>query len=70
MNHFTESNDLLHDPPALRKRLRDDGYLFLREILPEDDVIHLRRRILEFCREAGWLREGSELMDGLTDQRR
>ena len=67
MNHFTESNGLLDDPPALRKRLRDDGYLFLRDILPKDDVLHLRRRILEFCREAGWLRESAELMDGLTD---
>ena len=39
MNHFTESNGLLDDPPALRKRLRDDGYLFLRDILPKDNVL-------------------------------
>ena len=67
MKHFTESNDLLKDPPALRKRLRDDGYLFLRDILPTDDVLHLRGRILEFCREAGWLKAGAGLMDGRTD---
>jgi hypothetical protein len=67
MTHFTESNDLLNDPPLLRKRLSDDGYLFLRDILPKEDVLSLRRRILEFCREAGWLRAGSNLMDGLTD---
>jgi len=67
IKHFAESNDLLSDPPALRKRLRDDGYLFLRDILPQDEILHLRRRIFEFCQEAGWLREGSDLMDGLTD---
>ena len=67
MKHFTESNDLLDNPPALRKRLRDDGYLFLRDILPKNDVLHLRQRILQCCQEAGWLREGSPLMDGLTD---
>ncbi len=68
MKHFTESNDLLENPSALRKRLRDDGYLFLRDILPKDKVLHLRRRILEFCQEAGWLKEGSNLEDALTDR--
>ncbi len=38
MKPFTESNNLLNDPPGLRKRLRDDGYLFLRGILPRDEV--------------------------------
>ncbi|MSS72977.1 MAG: phytanoyl-CoA dioxygenase [Candidatus Latescibacteria bacterium] len=67
MKPFTESNDLLDNPPLLRKRLRDDGYLFLKGILPKDEVLDLRRRILEFCREVGWLRPGSDLMAGLTD---
>lgn len=67
MKPFTESNDLLNDPSRLRKRLRDDGYLFLREILPRDEILQLRRQILEICGEAGWLRPGTNLMDGLTD---
>lgn len=67
MKPFTESNDLLCDPPRLRKRLNEEGYLFLRDILPKDDVLTLRQRMLTFCQEAGWLREGSDLMDGLTD---
>ena len=67
MKHFDQSNDLLKDPPALRKKLRDDGYLFFRELLPRDDVLSVRRRILEFCQVEGWLREGSAPMDGLTD---
>ena len=68
MKHFAESNHLLGDPPELRKQLRDDGYLFLRDTLPKEQVLYLRRQILEFCQEAGWLREGSDLMDALTDR--
>ena len=67
MGQLTESNSILADPAAVRRRLRDDGYLFLRDILPKDHVLTVRRRILEFCQEAGWLRKGSALTDGLTD---
>jgi hypothetical protein len=68
MKPFLVSNDLLGDPPSLRKRLRDDGYLFLRGILPRDDVMRVRQQILKICQEAGWLRPGSDLIDGLTDR--
>ncbi len=67
MAGFIESNDVLEDPPALRKRLHDHGYLFIREILPKQDVLDLRKQVLELCRDAGWLRSGADLMDGLTD---
>ena len=67
MNYFTESNDLLDQPGALRKRLKEDGYLFIRDFLPKEEALFIRRCILEFCREEGWLQEGSALMDGLTD---
>jgi len=68
MQPFIESNDLLTDLPALRKRMRDEGYLFFRDMLPRDEVLNLRRRILEFCAEAGWLRDGADPMDGLADR--
>jgi hypothetical protein len=67
LHPFTDSTDLIDDPQALRKQIRKDGYLFLRGILPTDEVLSLRKQALELCRDAGWLREGSELMDGLTD---
>ena len=66
MKFFKESNNLLKDPSGLRKRLRDDGYLFLRSILPKEEVLNLRYQILEICEEAGWLREGSNFIDGQT----
>ena len=68
MKFFKESNDLLEDPSGLRKRLRDDGYLFLRSILPKEEVLNLRYQILEICEEAGWLRQGSNFIDGQTDR--
>ena len=65
---FVESNDLLDDPSGLRKRLRTDGYLFFRDILPREEVLGVRRQILEICNQAGWLRPGSALIDGLSDR--
>jgi len=62
---FLESNDALNNADELRGRLRQDGYLFLRGILNTDKLLQVRRDILELCREHGWLKEGSELMDGI-----
>ena len=67
MEYFTESNHLLSDPPALRQQFNADGYLFLRDTLPKPEVLSLRRQIFEFCQEEGWLRKGTDVMDGLTD---
>ena len=53
MEYFTESNHLLSDPPALRQQFNADGYLFLRDTLPQPEVLSLRRQILEFCQEEG-----------------
>ena len=65
---FAESNELLDDPAAMRRRLRSDGYLFFREILPREEILDVRRQILEICMEAGWLRPGSVPIDGLADR--
>ena len=67
MEYFTESNHLLSDPSALRQQFNADGYLFLRDTLPQPEVLALRRQILEFRQEQGWLRKGTDVMDGLTD---
>ena len=64
---MTVSNEILTDAEALRKRLNADGYLFFRELIPSEEVLAVRRRVLEYCRDAGWLREGAELMEGISD---
>jgi len=61
------ANDLIGDATALQRRLRRDGYLFFRDLLPREEVLDLRRRMLEACAEAGWIQAGTELMDGVTD---
>lgn len=44
-----------------------DGYLFFRGLLPREDVLALRRAILEICARAGWLRRGTDPMDAVAD---
>lgn len=64
---LTTSNDLLNNPEAIGRRLRADGYLFLRELLPREGVLDLRRAVLKLCADAGWLRQGTDPIEGLTD---
>jgi ectoine hydroxylase-related dioxygenase (phytanoyl-CoA dioxygenase family) len=51
---------------VLQKQMREDGYLFFRGLIPAEDVLRVRRTILEFCAEAGWLDPNRELMDGIA----
>jgi ectoine hydroxylase-related dioxygenase (phytanoyl-CoA dioxygenase family) len=48
----------LSDPAALRERAGNDGYLWLRGLLPASDVAALRAEILAVCATHGWLRAG------------
>ena len=64
---FRPSNDLIDKPAELRARLADEGHLFFRGLLPRADVMVVRRAILERCRDAGWLVDGTELMEGIVD---
>lgn len=57
------SNPLLGREGALRERLAGEGYLFFRGLLPESDLLDLRRNICEVLRERGWIRGGEELLD-------
>ena len=68
MSPFAESNSLLNNPADLRRRLRTDGYLYFPDILPKEEVLDVRRQILEICEQAKWLRPGSDPIDGLSDR--
>ena len=67
LHEFSPANDLLDRPDELRAQLARDGFLFFRGLLPRDEVLRVRRAILERCRAAGWLVEGSEVMEGRAD---
>ena len=61
---FIESN-LIEEESALRARLEEHGYLFFRNLLPADEVLDLRRDILELCAQAGWLDLSYDLMEAV-----
>lgn len=54
---------LLEDPPALRARLKDDGYLFLKGVLPRETVLAGRREVFQRMAEVGEIAEPPE--DGI-----
>ncbi|MBI3455554.1 MAG: phytanoyl-CoA dioxygenase family protein [Candidatus Rokubacteria bacterium] len=70
LHEFVPSNDLLDRPADLRGRMDRDGFLFLRGLLPRDEVVEVRRALLECCREGGWLVGGSELGEARVDAAR
>ncbi len=64
---FQEHNALLGDPQAMRRQMETDGFLFFRGLLPADEIMALRRKILQVCDNYGWIAPGTELMDGIAD---
>ena len=65
---FRVSNDALDDPVELRRRMDEEGYLFLRKFQDADKLWELRLQILERIRSAGdWILPGSNLADGRVD---
>jgi hypothetical protein len=61
-----ESNDVLSDVDALRARLAEDGYLFLRGLHDREEVLQVRRGILEGLAARGALDPAAPLMDGVA----
>ncbi len=62
---FIES-DPTANPDALRATMEQQSYLFFRHLLPPEDVLQVRRDILELCAEAGWLSSAHDLMEGVV----
>ncbi|GGZ70084.1 phytanoyl-CoA dioxygenase family protein [Streptomyces bluensis] len=55
LRSFFDSTPLLDSPAALLSRLRAEGYLYLRGVLPVADVAAVRRHVLAVADQAGWL---------------
>jgi ectoine hydroxylase-related dioxygenase (phytanoyl-CoA dioxygenase family) len=64
---FRDSTGHLHDGPTLRARLAEDGYLFLRGLLPRDAILDVRARLLAKAAEGGWLAAESPAADGTAN---
>src|SRR3954452_2063729 len=64
---FRDSTEQLNDGETLRARLAEDGYLFLRGLLPREAILHVRARLLNKAAEGGWLMPDSPISDGLAN---
>lgn len=67
-SHYVDATPLLDDPAALRARAAEDGFLFLRGLLPREAIIDLRRQFLTVLDRHGWLRRDTPFMDGIVDR--
>ena len=61
-----EANDALGDSAELRRRLDEQGYIFLRQIMAKDKLLSLRQEMTEVLMEAGFLVAGTDPMDGIA----
>jgi len=61
-----ESSDLLDDPHTLVERARDEGYLFLRQLVPRARVDALRDVALGVAEDLGWLAQDAPRAAGLA----
>ena len=65
---FLDSTDILMDGKALASRMDRDGYLFIRGLLPREEVLALRRQFLELADRAGWIQRDHPLEAGIANQ--
>ncbi len=56
---YADASALLAEPGRLRRRADEEGHLFFRGLLPAQDVLRVRRRVLEVAARHGLLRKGS-----------
>jgi ectoine hydroxylase-related dioxygenase (phytanoyl-CoA dioxygenase family) len=61
---FLDSTGLLGDGRGLRGRLERDGYLFIRQLLPAQIVLCVRKRLLAKAAASGWLDPDSAVEAG------
>jgi hypothetical protein len=68
LGELTDSTPLLHDGPALRARLADDGYLLLRGVIDRDRVLRARNVVRAHAREQGWVTDEARMAEGVAGQ--
>ncbi len=62
---FIES-DATKSADELRAIMSENGYLFFRALVPEQEVLQVRRDVLELLQEAGWLDPTRDMMEGIA----
>src|SRR5271165_4463986 len=64
---FRDSTEHLNNAETLRTRLAEDGYLFLRGLLPREAILDVRDRLLTKAAEGGWLASDSPVAAGIAN---
>ena len=67
MKPFLDSTDVVDERSELLRRIQRDGYLFIRGLLPNDELERLRMQLLEIALEAGWVKADTRLEDAIAD---
>jgi hypothetical protein len=67
LGELRDSSTIADDFDALRARMVEDGYVFLRDYLHRDEVIAARRAMLERVAAEGGLVESEPLLDGVLN---
>jgi hypothetical protein len=60
MEELHTANDIVDDPDALRDRIRDDGYVFVRGLLDAELVRGVGREAAAALQTAGWTSAGGD----------
>jgi hypothetical protein len=66
VGELADSARLLDDPAALRRRLAEDGYLFLRGVLDRDAVMDARREVLARLAAVDEIVPGGDVFTGCS----
>ena len=64
---FTDSTVLVRDGAALGANLDRDGYIFLRGVLPRDEIMGIRRQLLALADKGGWLKGDEPIEKGVAN---
>ena len=64
---LVDSSGIAQDGEALAQRLRQDGYLCVKGLLPRADVLRVRGKFTAAMAAAGWLRDGTEQDDAIAN---
>ncbi|SFS60713.1 phytanoyl-CoA dioxygenase family protein [Paenibacillus sp. BC26] len=67
LTELRESNDILDDEAKLRERLKEDGYLFIRDFHNRTKVQQARLAFLQRINEQGKLMPGTDLEEGVIN---
>lgn len=69
MKELVDSASIVEDDEAIRARLAEDGYLFVRGLIPTDVIRDVRQQMAQVLRDSCWLAPDADLDDLVAGER-